>query len=413
MQHPQRVVIVGAGFGGVYTYLNLAKRLSSLPNKTKITIVSPHNYFLFTPLLHEVASGSIHASNIVQPLRQILDHGNAEVVVDKATGIDLANNKLITTKYELEYSYLVIAAGATTRQYNFPLQHVLELKNLQDARHIKNRVIKCLDEADRAIDTKERAALLTFVVIGGGPTGVELAAELHDFIFNTLLRLYPNVSKEEVHLYLVHAGSELVHHFDEKIRQKSRRVLEKKYNLHLLFNSLVENIEDGVVHLRDGKTIFTKTPIMVAGVSPVEIPCTPKIAISPSGQIEVNKFLQLPGYPRVYVIGDMALIKDGNITVPQTAQAAVAEAKITAKNIIAEIKNEPLQAFHYRERGQLVSLGNWNAAGKIGPFGVSGPLAWWIWRTVYATKIIGWTNRVRVVIDWTIGLFYPRDISKW
>ncbi len=324
---------MGAGFGGVYTYLNLAKKLSFLRNETSITIVSPHNYFLFTPLLHEVASGSIHESNIIQPLRQILNHGNVETVIDKVTRIDLSRNKVITAGCELDYSYLVVAAGAETRRYNFSLEHVLELKDLQDAKNIKNRIITCLDEADQLHGKKEWAALLTFVIIGGGPTGVELAAELHDFIFGTLLKLYPAISREEVHIYLIHAQSELVQHFDSTVRKKSRRALENRYNLHLLFDSLVEKVEKEAVYLRGGKIIFTHTSVLVAGVQAVSIPFTPAIPLSPSGQIKVNNFLQLPGHPRVFIVGDMALIQDGDMIVPQTAQAAVAEARIVAENI--------------------------------------------------------------------------------
>lgn len=414
MESRKKIVVVGGGFGGVYTCLYLQKYFRGVKNCPRIVLVSKEDYFLFTPLLHEVATGSVSPSNIVQPLGKILDFRAVSVLMACAKEVGLDCGVVVTNRGEVSYDYLVLAAGAETRVFDFSAQNVFGLKSLEDAARIKNRIIEMFNQASEISEADVRKRLLTFVVIGGGPTGVELILEMHEFIYDALLPHYPGIKKEEISLNLIHAQEESLRGFDYFIRDKASQVLKRKNKIRTLFNTRVDKIDSEGVWLENGNLIATATPILVAGVAPVAIKFSPRIHLDSSGQVPVNGFLQLSKYHNVFVIGDMAKVIDAQSggVVPQTAQVAVAQARLVAYNVAAMLNEKPTKAFVYREKGQLVSLGRWNAAAKINGFRFSGPLAWWIWRTVYASKIIGWGSRIRVVIDWTIGILYPRDITK-
>lgn len=410
----KRIVVAGGGFGGVYTCLYLQKYFNGVKNPPRITLISKEDYFLFTPLLHEVVSGSIHFSNIAQPLEKIINHRVCDFFVANIKQINLERGAVVTSRGDVLYDYLVLATGAETRNYNFNRKAIFGLKNLKDAIQLKNRIIEMFENASETLKEDIRKKMLSFVVIGGGPTGVELIAELHEFIYGALLSKYPRARKEDISLCLVHAQEELLNGLDPFIRCKAEQALKKKKEIKILFHTKVKSITFDGVCLENGELIVTNTPILAAGITPVIINFFPQVSLDFDGQIPVNSFFQLAQHPNVLAIGDMAKIIDARSgeKAPQTAQAAVEEARVVASNIIAMLKKRPLTCFTYKERGQIVSLGRWNAAAKIFGFKFSGHLAWWVWRTIYVSKIIGWKNKVRVVADWTIRMFYPRDISK-
>jgi len=257
-----------------------------------------------------------------------------------------------------------------------------------------------------------RKKLLTFPIIGGGATGVELAAEISEFTGRTMLKLYPEIKPEEVSVHLIHAQAELIPQFSPILRQKSLRQLRDHKNIIVHLNATVEQVDDTGITISGGTRIASACPILTAGVRPNPIQFSQDVQKNSAGQLIVNQFLQLPAYPEIFALGDMAAPENGQV--PQTAQAAEAEAAVVAHNLCQLIseRKQPLQSFVFRERGQLISLGFGKAAAQIGKVRIFGGLAWWIWRTNYAGKLIGFANKLRVVLDWTIDLFYPRDVSK-
>jgi NADH:ubiquinone reductase (H+-translocating) len=406
----KKIVIIGGGFAGVYTYLGLRKRLQAQKERPEITLISKDNYFLFTPLLHEVATGGVRAHDIVQPLRQIAKTALDRVVISPAKSIDITRKVVTTACIDVPYDYLVIATGATTNYFKFNPELVYTLKTMQDALLLKNHILDIFDTADRTEDPKEREKLLTFVVIGGGPTGVELVTEMDEFIYGTLHMAYPSITPGIVKLYLIHGKSELINMFHPKVRLITLETLRNEHMITTILDCLVMNIEPGKVSLSNGAVLETDNVILTTGVQAIYPDFQEKLDLNEHGQILVNTFLQVPEHPELFALGDVAAI-DGQ-SIPQTAQAAVQEAEIAAQNIVQAIAGKPPAEFHYKEQGQLVSLGRWKAAAHIGIFNFSGGLAWWTWRTIYAAKIVGWANRFRVIVDWTLDMFYQRDISK-
>ena len=406
----KKIVIVGGGFGGVYTYVGLRMFLRAQKERPEITLIAKDNYFLFTPLLHEVATGGVRASDIVQPIRQIVDTRLDRVVTSPVKNIDIRKKIVSTACTKIPYDYLAIATGSATNYFTFKPKLVYALKTMEDALRLKNHILDIFDVADRTHDPREREKLLTFVVIGGGPTGVELVTEMDEFIHGTLRVAYSSIMPSEVKLCLIHGKRELIDMFHPKMRSKALEALRGEHMITTILDCRVTDIAPGKVTLSDGTILETDNVIVTTGIQAIYPNFSEKINLNSRGQILVNKFLQVPEYPEIFVLGDTASV-DGQ-AIPQTAQAAVQEADTAAHNIVQVIVGRPLTEFRYKTKGELVSLGRWKAVAHIGPFNFSGALAWWTWRTVYAAKIVGWANRFRVVVDWTLDMFYPRDISK-
>lgn len=406
-----RIVIVGAGFGGLYTYLYLRKFLNAAQMKAKVTIISKNNYFLFTPLLHEAATGSVRGTDIIQSLRQIVECREAGIVIDDVKRIDRTRRQVIGKSSITPYDYLVLSPGATTRMYSFKPSQVLTLKSLGDARKLKNHIIWAFNEAHATHDLTARARFLTFVVIGGGPTGAELAAEIEEFTHGSLLEAYPDIRKDEINIVLVHAGRELVEGFHPALRRRTQKILSRKPHMKILLSTTVVGMQNEKLILHTGQTIDTHTPILVGGIEANVIPLKPELGYNPCGQLPVNQFLQSEDL-NIFVVGDAADVKIDGVEIPETAQAAIAEAKVAAYNIISLLTGRTLKTFRYFHKGDLLSLGRFQAGGRL--FGIlfSGPFAWIVWRFVYLKKMIGWPTRFKVAFDWFIDLFYKRDISE-
>lgn len=411
----KHIVIAGGGFGGVYTYKYI-HRFSHGRKDIQVTLVSKTNYFLFTPLLHEVATGGLVRENIVEPIRDILRCCSDSFCLADVTGLSTQSKTLLTTAGPLSYDVCVLALGAETNFFGTKgaSEHCFQLKNLSDAVSLKNHLIRSFEKASRCSDTEERKRLLRIVVIGGGPTGVELACEISDFLYATLARYYlKDHIEKDIHVVLVQRGNELVPQFHPGLRRKCLELLRRKRVDVRLLSPVVDVSEEGVA-LASGEVLETRCPVWVAGVTPIQITLDAKNVADPCGRLLVDDSLRLQGYSDVFVLGDAATCgTDGKRQpYPQLAQVAVLQAPVVAANILRSIEGKPLKPFSCRLTGTLISLGEWCAAGEIFGIVFSGRFAWWLWRTVYLSKLLSFRKKAEVAIDWTFDLFLPRDISE-
>lgn len=411
--HPTRIIIVGAGFGGIYA-LKRFHELFHANKSVEVTLVNEKNYFLFTPLLHEIATGGINPQNVIEPIRKVLGCCLHTLCLGKATKVDLSKNILETTAGNLSYDYLLLAPGAETNFYDTPgaREYSLSLKSLDNAIRIKNHCIALIEQSSHISDRVRRKNTLRFVVVGGGPTGVELVAELQEFLKSTFSRYYPKDVIDDISIILVQKASELLPQFSKPLRTKSIEILKKK-GIDVRLETSVTRVSKDEIELHNGEIIGTKTVLWVAGIQPINIPFTEAIEQDKNGKLKVNQYLQLEKHLEVYVIGDIALVKSENGSpLPSLAQVAVQEARVVVDNIKRQINKQILKPFVYKSSGTLVSIGQWMAIGEISHFVLWGHLTWWIWCTIYLSKLISWPKKVKVAIDWTINVFSARDISK-
>ncbi|MFZ5391346.1 MAG: NAD(P)/FAD-dependent oxidoreductase [Patescibacteria group bacterium] len=411
-----RLVVIGSGFAGLYTLLYIKKQ-GGWAN-FDITLVSPLDYFLFTPLLHEVAAGSLSASNVIEPLRNKFPN-DLKLILDQVKTINLDSRQIVTSTGQfLTYDYLVVAPGTITNWFAVvgAATYARPLKTLTDALAIKNQLINNLQQAaDLSNKIKESIdldKLLTWVIVGGGPTGVEMAAELSHLVKSTLVKLQPTLAKK-VKIILVQRGSDLLKEFSPKFGQQARQRLAAQ-GVVIKFQAEVAEVNQQGLRLTSGEVILSNLVIWLAGVKPVGIDWQGDLDKLSNGRIKVQNTLQLINYPNVYVLGDSAALLDktSNKLLPQLAQVAVNQAKQAAKNLLAGVKNKPAQEFVYKSKGSLVSLGQWLALAEIGGWFFEGHLAWWLWRTVYLSKLLTWRKKFQVAWQWTWNIFFPRDLYK-
>lgn len=403
------IVILGAGFAGINCFRYLHKKCHS--NKhVELLIVNPKNYFLFTPLLHEVATGGLSPDTIMQPIRSFITCCQTDFYQATAKKILSQEKKVITSIGEISYNYLVVALGSQTNFFNIKNadRHCFTLKTMEDAVKLKNHVIECFERARHETNTKNQKQLLQFSVIGGGPTGVEIASELAEFIHKTFRRFYPAELMQHAEVHLIERADKLVSSFAPIIQRESLKQL-KKLGVTIHLQQSVESINENGITLESGKAIATSTPIFVAGIKAEEIDFDIKPQQSFDKKIIVNSGLQIADSPEIFVLGDMAEHLEN---APALAQAAVQQAQATASNIQRLINNKPVKAFHYHSAGMLLSLGRWKAAAQIGKLSFTGRFAWWMWRTIYFNKLISWKQRLRATVEWTIRIFTHRDISE-
>ncbi len=414
MKERTKIVIVGNGFGGVYTLKNLHK-LFHKKGKTDITLIGEKNYFLFTPLLHEVATGSINPANIIEPIRKVLDCCMSNFYLGKVTEIDTVKCIVKVDHHEIPYDYLVLAPGSETNYFNTPgaKTYSLTLKNLEDALKIKNKIIAQVEKASHIKDRTLRKKILSFIIVGGGPTGVELASEIQELLKESFSHYFRKEIIEDTSVTIIQKNEDLLTQFGKTLRTKSLKFLEQK-GIRIMLSTKVKSVEIDHVTLEDNTKIIGDTIIWVAGIKPNDLNFKQEVSRATDGRLIVNEFLQLENNPYVYALGDVASFKstDG-YTLPALAQVAEKQAKAVAENIYKNIKNKKLKPFIYKHSGSLVSLGQWMAIGEISVFSFWGIITWWIWRTVYLSKLISFRKKVRVAIDWTLNIFSPRDISEF
>jgi len=414
----KRIVILGGGFGGVYAALHLEKLLARQP-EVEICLISRDNFFLFTPMLHEIAASDLEITNIVNPLRKLLRR--VKVIVGEVERIDLPNRRVVVShghgsgdnhSHRLEYDHLVLALGSVTNFFNLPgfAELALTMKSLPDAVQLRARIIRRLEEANSECSLGDRQALLTFVVAGGGFAGVETVAALNDFA-REALRFYPNLSEQMLRVVLVHPGAVILPELGESLGRYAQQVLAQR-GVEIRLQTRVTSMAENEVVLTDDSSIPASTLVWTAGTMPnpllSSLPC-PKEC----GRVQVNEFLEIRGWPGVWAVGDCAFVPDinhpGN-SHPPTAQHAIREGRVVAQNIALALAGRPLNLFSFKTIGLLASLGRRTGVARIFGFNFSGFFAWWLWRTIYLSKLPGLDKKVRVAFDWTLDLLFRKDV---
>ena len=413
--HKKRIIILGGGFGGVYAAIHLEKLLARV-DAVEICLISHDNFFLFTPMLHEIAASDLEITNIVNPLRKLLR--KVEVLVGDVNEIDLPNKRVLIShgyrkhSLQIDYDHLVIALGSITNFYDIPglADLAVPMKSLRDAIQLRAQILRHLEEANFECNPAERQSLLTFVVAGGGFAGVETVAALNDFVRDAL-PFYPNLSEGMLRVVLVHSGPVILPELGESLGRHTQKVLEGR-GVEIQLNTRVKSMTENKVFLAYTAPIPCGTLVWTAGTVPSPLIST-LLCAKERGRIVVNQFLQVPDWPDVWAVGDCAFvpdIKNPGKSHPPTAQHAIREGKVVAQNIAAALLGRPGKPFSFKTIGLLASIGRRMGVARIFGFNFSGFFAWWMWRTVYLSKLPGLDKKVRVAFDWTLDLLFPKDV---
>ena len=415
MKRP-RVLIIGGGFGGLYAAREFRDAL------VDVTLVDRTNHHVFQPLLYQVATATLAPSDIAVPIRWLLrKQRNTEVLLAEVASIaPMRRVAVLDDGTELPYDYLILAAGARHSYFAHPEWEPVApgLKSLDDALEIRRRFLGAFEIAERTNDPAERAASLTFVIVGGGPTGVELAGMVPTISRNTLRPDFRRIDTADARVILLEGGPRILPTFPEDLSAHAARDLEE-LGVDVRVGAIVTGIEPGVVCVGDER-IVAKTVFWAAGnlASPLGRLLGPEVAVDRAGRVIVSPDLSVPSHPEVFVVGDLAVMASGGKVVPGVAQGAIQSGRTAARNVLRTVRGEPRQDFRYRNKGDMATIGRHRA---IADFGhgrhVAGYIAWWLWVFIHILYLAGFRNRLSVLLEWaysyiTYGLG-ARLITGW
>ena len=411
-----RIVIAGGGFAGLYAAMHFNKRLARRAD-VEVTLISRENFILFTPMLHEVAAGDLYPGDIVNPLRRILRH--MKFIDADVQAVDLNARRIhciasvADRELEFEFDHLLLTLGSETNFFNMDgvRDWSVTMKTLTDAALLRNRMVALLEEASLQSDEAARRQLLTFVTAGGGFSGTETTGAVNDFVRETV-RYYPQLREELIRVVVVHPGNFILPELGEELgRYAERKLRERK--VEVIKGPRVANYDGVVVTLSDGTSIPAATLIWTAGVKP-----SPVIASLPCekvrGRLLVSEYLAVTGVPGLWAAGDCAAVPILNTENfhPPTAQHGLREGVTVAKNIEATILDRSLKPFRYKMMGQLASIGHRTGVAMVFGIKFSGFIAWWFWRSVYLMKLPRLAKKLRVMVSWTLDLFFGQEIEQ-
>jgi NADH dehydrogenase len=412
-----RIVLLGGGFGGFYTAQGLERRLSR--ERHELILVSDENYLLYTPLLPEAAAGGLEPRHIVVPLRSALTW--TRIIIARVTAIDAAMRAVTIrgvdgTVRQLPFDQLVFALGATTRMpATVPglKERAIGFKTLAEAIHLRNRLLRNLEIADATSDDAERRRLLTFVFVGGGYAGTETAAELHATAMDAL-RFYPRLTKAMPRFVILEAARSILMGLGENFALRVQRRLILK-GIEIRTGTTLKEVRDDCVLLASGEPIPTETVVWTAGVAAHPLAARLGGTTDERGRVKTSPAMQVIGVDGVWALGDSAAVPDaraGGASAPPTAQHVLRQARTLVRNIQAALEGGRLTPFAHGNLGMLAGLGSHDGAGRLLGVPVSGFLAWWIVRTYHLLQLPTLARKVRVLLDWNIALFFPRDIAQ-
>jgi NADH dehydrogenase len=393
----RRIVIVGGGFGG----LNAARGLGDVRG-AQVTLLDRSNHHLFQPLLYQVAMAGLSPAEIAAPIRGLLSRfGNLRVLREEVLAVDLAARRITTASGSCDYDVLVLACGAQHAYFGHEdwEEHAPGLKTLEQATEIRRRVLTAFEDAEKEPDPERKHALLSFVIVGGGPTGVELAGAIGEMSRFTLARDFREIDPKLTRVILIEAGPRILPSFSEPLASRAVRDLEQ-LGVQVLTHSAVTRIDEGGVEL-GRERIRSATTLWAAGVLPSRLGRTLGVPLDPQGRVLVEPDLSVPGHPEVFVIGDQARVlgPDG-APLPGVAPVAMQQGRFVARTIAGDLAGRSRQSFRYADKGQMATIGRSRAVVEIGRLRFTGMLAWLLWIVVHIYYLTGFENRLLVVIQW-------------
>lgn len=408
-----KVVIVGAGFGG----LSCARALAGKP--VDVLLLDRHNYHLFTPLLYQVASSLLNPSDIAYPVRAVFRNaGNVRVRVGEVVGADLAAQWVAVRDGDegavqrLAYDFLVLAPGSNSNFFgNAAIANAAHgLKDLPEALELRNHVLRCFEAASRQADEEARRPWLTFAIVGGGPTGVEYAGALIELIRLVLVKDYPELNLRKVHIVLLEARDQILPAFPKVLGDDAELRLRQR-GIDVRLNTRVDSMAGDVVVLSGGEKLRCRTLVWAAGVKPNELVAQFRLPVTRSGRVEVDAYLRIKGHERVFAIGDIASVPYQGAEMPQLSAPAMQEGRAVARSIVRAHGGRPLLPFRYFDKGIMATIGRHDAVALLGRVKLKGLIGWLTWLFVHLYYIIGFRNRVVVLIEWAWDYFrYDRPI---
>ena len=402
-----KAVIIGAGFGGLWAARCLAKQ------SVDVLVIDHNNYHTFLALLYQVAAAELEAEDIAYPVRSVFwNTPNIDFILAHARRIDLQTRTIETDSETVSYDYLILATGSITHSFGIKGvdDHAFFLKTLEEAVALKNHIICCFEAAARETDESRKRSLLTFVIVGGGATGVEYAGALTELIHGPLIKDYPTIDFSMVRIILLEVADKLVANMPERVRFYTLDKLEKM-GVKVRLGAKVVQVTNSAVVMKDNDNIFANTVVWTAGVRGEPLAAISGISITKEGRVTASETLQVPNHPEIYVIGDLASINEGNRILPMVAQVAIQSGITTAQNILRQVDGEEPQPFHYHDRGSMITIGRKAAGVAIGSRTFTGFLAWVMWLVIHLFNLIGFRNRVMVLINWAWDyLLYERAV---
>ncbi len=393
-----RVVVVGAGFGGLQVAKGLAKK------EVDVLVLNRNNYHGFWPLLYQVATAALDPQSIAYPIRGMVRKlQNVNFKLAEVTKVDFERRLVLTDSQPVEYDYLVLAAGSANSYFgNDALaDQTFGLKNLEDAIRLRNHILDAFEQAAYEPDLERRRKLLSFVVIGGGPTGVELSGAFSELIHHVLRKDYPSLEVEKARIILVEAVDYLLAPFPEGLRKVARRQLEK-LGVEVKTGKAVDSVENGLITFKDGSKLEAGTIVWAAGVRSARLADELGLTLAHQSRVKVSPSLQIPGHPEVFVVGDMAYLEGfkKDQTYPMVAPVAIQQGRLAAHNILALVKGQDLKDFRYSDKGNMATIGRNSAV--VDAFGIkaSGYIAWISWLVLHLVTLIGFRNKLIVMANW-------------
>lgn len=391
------VVIVGGGFGGLFTAKGLAGA------DVDITLVDRTNHHLFQPLLYQVATGGLSPADIAAPIRSVLsDQANATVLLAEAKGIHLADRTVELDKGSLTYDYLVLAVGAVTSYFGHDdwAAHAPGLKTLDDALSVRERMLLAFERAERATDEDERKRLLTFVVIGGGPTGIEMAGAFAELARHVVAKDFRAIDPRSARVVLVEAGNRVLAAFSTDLSASAEEQIGS-LGVEVVKGRPVARIDEAGVHFKEGPPLEAGTVLWAAGVKAHPLAASLGVPLDRAGRVVAQKDCSLAGFPNVFAIGDVAACVDAKgVTVPGLCQGAMQGGAQVAKSIVADLRGKNRPEMRYVDKGTMATIGRSRAIAQIGSMKLTGVMAWMAWMGVHILFLIGFRNRIIVMFEW-------------
>ena len=402
MADAPHVIIIGAGFGGLYAARSLAKK------RVRITIIDRKNHHVFQPLLYQVATAKLSPADIASPIRSVFGkYKNVHVLLDEATRFDLTNKKVaLKTGQELSYDYIVLATGATHAYFGHEEWASLApgLKSLEDAVEIRRRVLLAFETAEREALIDGKRPMLNFVIVGGGPTGVELAGSIAEIAQKVMAKDFRGIDPTRARVVLLEAGQRILPAYPEDLSRSAERQL-RNLGVDVLVGRAVTGLQPGKVLVGE-EVMASNVTLWAAGVKASPLGNILGAPIDRAGRVKVSQDLSLPEHPEVFVVGDLADIKDkAGKPVPGVAPAAIQQGKAAARNVWRSIQGKPREDFYYLDKGNLATIGRAAGIAEFGRLHLSGVIAWIFWLTVHIFFLIGFRNRVLVFIQWAWAYF--------